>query len=189
MSDRHLDAKESRSFDGTSQSLSVERLVPLVYEELRRLAHRHLSREATGHTLTTTDLVHQAYLQLAAQDRLVWQNESQFMAVAVTAIRRILVDHARKHRSLKRGGALERVPLETATVPIEERADLLVALDEALERLAHADPRHARVVECRFFAGMTESETADVLAISVRTVKRDWTKAKAWLYGEIFKDG
>jgi RNA polymerase sigma factor (TIGR02999 family) len=188
MSDPHLDTKESRSFDGTTQPLSAARLAPLVYEELRRLAHRHLSREATGHTLTTTDVVHQAYLQLASQDRVVWQNESQFMAVAVTAIRRILVDQARQHKSLKRGGALERVPLDTANVPIEERADLLVALDDALERLAHVNPRQARVVECRFFAGMTEGETADVLAMSVRTVKRDWTKAKAWLYGEIFKD-
>src|SRR5262249_10114988 len=97
-------------------------------------------------------------------------------------------DHARNHRSLKRGGALERVPLDVANIPIQERADLLVALDDAVERLARMNPRQSRVVECRFFAGMTESETADVLAMSVRTVKRDWTKAKAWLYGEIYKD-
>jgi RNA polymerase sigma factor (TIGR02999 family) len=188
MSDRHLDANEPRSFDGVARSSSAERLAPLVYEELRRLAHKQLAREATGHTLTTTDLVHQAYLTLAAHDRTQWQNEAHFMAVAATAIRRILVDHARVHRSLKRGGTLRRVPLETADVAIEERAELLVALDEALARLATVDVRQARVVECRFFAGMTESETADALGMSVRTVKRDWTKARAWLYGEIFSD-
>lgn len=186
MPDRPEHTKEERrSFDATSHGSPAERLVPLLYEELRRVAHAQLGREATGHTLTTTDLVHQAYLQLSAQDRTVWQNESHFMAVAATAIRRILVDHARHHRAEKRGGTLRRVPLELAQVPGEERADLLVALDEALEQLASLDPRQARVVECRFFAGMTESETAAVLGMSVRTVKRDWTKAKAWLYSEI----
>jgi RNA polymerase sigma factor (TIGR02999 family) len=168
----------------------VERLVPLVYPELRRLAHRHLVGEATGHTLTTTDLVHQAYLDLATKQRTVWHGEAHFMAIAAVAMRRILVDHARAHRSLKRGGALRRVPLEAVDaadeMPADERAELLVALDEALDRLRALDARQARVVECRFFAGMTEEETAQALGVSVRTARRDWTKAKAWLYGEVY---
>ena len=186
MSDQLRDTREAQpSFDASSHSSSAERLVPLVYDELRRLAHVQLSREATGHTLTTTDLAHQAYLQLSAQDRTEWQNESHFMAVAAIAIRRILVDHARHHRTVRHGGSLRRVPLELANIPVEERADLIVALDEALERLGQLDTRQARVVECRFFAGMTEAETAEALGMSVRTVKRDWMKAKAWLYREI----
>ena len=186
MSDQFRDTREAQpSFDATSHSSSVERLVPLVYEELRRLAHLLLAREAAGHTLTTTDLVHQAYLQLSAHDRTEWRNEAHFMAVAATAIRRILVDHARRHRTARHGGSLRRVPLELANIPVEERADLIVALDEALARLGQLDARQASVVECRFFAGMTEAETAEVLGMSVRTVKRDWMKAKAWLYSEV----
>ena len=171
-----------------SDDATVERLVPLVYDELRQLAHRHLAREATGHTLTTTDLVHQAYLQLTVHERTQWQSKAHFMAIAATAMRRILIDHARQHRSLKRGGALRRVPLESADATSEDRAELLIALDEALDRLRALDARQARVVECRFFAGMTESETAEALGISLRTARRDWTKAKAWLYGEIYDD-
>jgi RNA polymerase sigma factor (TIGR02999 family) len=169
---------------------AVERLVPLVYPELRRLAHRHLINEATGHTLTTTDLVHQAYLDLATKQRTVWRDRAHFMAIAAVAMRRILVDHARAHRSLKRGGALRRVPLEAVDaadgLPADARAELLLALDEALDRLRALDARQARVVECRFFAGMTEEETAQALDVSVRTARRDWTKAKAWLYGEVY---
>jgi RNA polymerase sigma factor (TIGR02999 family) len=165
---------------------ALEQLVPAVYDELRRVAHRHLEREATGHTLTTTDLVHQAYLQLAGQDRTEWRNRSHFMAVAAIAMRRILVDHARAHASAKRGGALRRVPIESVDLATDDRAELLVALDEALERLRLLDPRQARVVECRFFGGMTEEETADALDIAVRTVRRDWTKARSWLYQEIY---
>jgi len=170
---------------------AVERLVPLVYAELRRLAHRHLAGEATGHTLTTTDLVHQAYLQLAVNQRTAWRGEAHFMAIAAVAMRRILVSHARAHRSLKRGGALRRVPLEAVDVaasgmPADDRAELLLALDQALDRLRALDARQARIVECRFFAGMTEEETAQALGVSVRTARRDWTKAKAWLYGEVY---
>jgi RNA polymerase sigma factor (TIGR02999 family) len=164
------------------------KLVPLVYEELRRLAHRHLQREAAGHTLTTTDLVHQAYLQLAGQDGVQWHGTDHFMAVAATAMRHILVDHARTMGRLKRGGALRRVPLESADIPIEDRAELLLALDEALDHLRELDARQAQVVECRFFAGLTEDETAAALGVSVRTARRDWTKAKAWLYSEIYGD-
>jgi RNA polymerase sigma-70 factor, ECF subfamily len=171
---------------GAAGPAGAERLVPLVYEELRRLAHRHLECEATGHTLTTTDLVHQAYLHLAGQDRTEWQSKEHFMAIAATAMRRILVDHARTVGRLKRGGALQRVPLETADVAVEERAELMIALDEALDRLRELDARQAQVVECRFFAGLTEDQTAAALGISIRTARRDWTKAKAWLYGEIY---
>lgn len=161
-------------------------LFPLVYEELRRLAHRHLVREPTGHTLSTTDLVHQAYMDLAEQTRARWQSRAQFMAVAAIAMRRILVDHARSRRSVRHGGALRRVPLESVSPAAEERADLLIALDEALDRLRQLDERQVRVIECRFFGGMTEEETAEAIGVAVRTARRDWVKAKSWLYGDLF---
>lgn len=173
---------------GAGPPSDESRLVALAYDQLRRLAHRNLELEATGHTLTTTDLVHQAYLLLASQDRTVWQNESHFMAIAAAAMRRILVDHARSHQRLKRGGGLPPVSLDIANVAAEERAELLLALDEALDRLRAVDVRQARVVECRFFAGLNETETAEALGVSVRTARRDWTKAKAWLYDEIYGD-
>jgi RNA polymerase sigma factor (TIGR02999 family) len=173
---------------GAVTPADAEKLVPLVYQELRRLAHRHLQHEATGHTLTTTDLVHEAYLQLAGQDRAQWHSKGHFMAVAAMAMRHILVDHARTIGAFKRGGARRRVPLESADVAIEDRAELLIALDEALNHLRELDARQAQVVECRFFAGLTEDETAAALGVSVRTAERDWTKAKAWLYGEIYGD-
>ena len=171
-----------------AEAAAVDRLFPIVYEELRRVAHRHLQHEATGHTLTTTDLVHQAYLQLADQTRAHWNGQSHFMAVAATAMRRILVDHARSRRTTKRGGTLRRVPMEAVALATDERADLLVALDEALDRLRDLDARQARVVECRFFGGMTEEQAAEALGIGVRTVRRDWARAKAWLYAEVFPD-
>jgi RNA polymerase sigma-70 factor (ECF subfamily) len=167
----------------------VASLATLVYDELRRLARRQLAHEATGHTLTPTDLVHQAYLQLASHDRTVWQNKAHFMAIAAAAMRRILVDHARGVHRLKRGGGLRPIPLDATNVATEERAELLIALDEALDRLREMDVRQAQVVECRFFAGMNENETADALGVSVRTARRDWTKAKAWLYAELYSEG
>jgi RNA polymerase sigma factor (TIGR02999 family) len=182
------DAAKEYSTPPDFSGAHADHLVALVYDELRRLAHRHLEHEATGHTLTTTDLVHQAYLQLASQNRTVWRNESHFMAIAAESMRRILVDHARSYHRLKRGGGIRPVPLDAANVVAEERADLLVALDEALNRLREIDARQARVVECRFFAGLSEAETADALGVSIRTARRDWTKAKAWLYEEIYCD-
>jgi RNA polymerase sigma-70 factor (ECF subfamily) len=167
---------------------TVERAFAVAYEQLRRMAHRYLTGEVTGHTLTTTDLVHQAYLNLAGDARDLWTSESHFMAIAAVAMRRILVDHARRHRSVKRGGGLRRVPLESADFLVEERAEVLLALDEALDRLRQLDARQAQVVECRFFAGMTEDETAKALSIAPRTVKRDWAKARSWLYREMFRD-
>jgi RNA polymerase sigma-70 factor (ECF subfamily) len=167
---------------------AADRIFPLVYDELRRLAHRQLQREATGHTLATTDLVHEAYFRLVEQTRVQWSGRAHFMAVAASAMRRILVDHARNHGSLKRGGGLRRMPIDSIDMPIEERAELLVALDDALDRLRRLDERRVRVVECRFFGGMTEEETAEALGIGLRTAKRDWAKAKSWLYNELYPE-
>ena len=173
---------------GEGDQAVVERVFPLVYDELRRLAHRQLRGEEDGRTLCTTALVHEAYLKLVDQTRCSWNNRAHFLAVAAIAMRRIVVDHARQHRSAKRGGLLQRVPLESVDLATEDRAALLVALDEALSRLAALDARQARVVECRFFGGMTEEDTATALGIGLRTAKRDWAKAKSWLYQEIYPD-
>jgi RNA polymerase sigma factor (TIGR02999 family) len=165
---------------------ALEQVLPLIYEELRRLAHRQLQREATGHTLSTTALVHEVYLKLIDQTRVQWVDRAHFMAIAATAMRRILIDRARGRRSEKRGGALRRIPLESVELAAEERADLLLALDEALTRLKALDARQAQVVECRFFGGMTEEETAAAIGIGLRTAKRDWAKARSWLYQELY---
>jgi RNA polymerase sigma-70 factor (ECF subfamily) len=167
---------------------AIDRVFPLIYDELRRLARQHLRREVTGHTLSTTDLVHQAYVQLVGQTSVRWEGRSHFFAIAATAMRRILVDHARSHGSLKRGGMLRRVPLESVDLAMEDRADLLLALDEALDRLRVLDARQAQVVEYRFFAGMTEEETAEALGVNERTARRDWAKARSWLYQELYRD-
>jgi len=161
---------------------AVDRLFPLVYAELRRIAHRQLGRERPDHTLGTTTLAHEAYLKLVDQTRAQLTDRAHFFAVAARAMRRILVDYARRYRALKRGGAPARVSLSDAVLVAEERADTLVALDEALTRLAEVDERLSRVVECRFFGGLTEDETAEALAVTSRTVRRDWVKAKGWLY-------
>jgi len=169
----------------------VDRLFELVYDELRHLAHLHLRRESRGHTLATTDLVHQAYLSLSEQTRASFTGRAHFLSVAATAMRRILVDHARARRSAKRGGALDRVSLEAiepAAPLADERADLVLALEEALERLRALDQRQAQVVVCRFYGGLTEDETAEALGMSTRTAKRDWAKARAWLYAELYPD-
>ncbi|HET9013923.1 MAG TPA: sigma-70 family RNA polymerase sigma factor [Gemmatimonadaceae bacterium] len=158
-----------------------ERLFPLVYEELRRIAHRQLQREKTGHTLDTTALVHEAYLRLAGPTSRDFADRGHFFAMAATAMRRVLVDYARRYRTEKRGAAPRRVSLTDTMLVAEERADTLLAVDEALEELGRIDPRLSRVVECRFFAGLTEEETAETLDVTARTVRRDWTKAKGWL--------
>jgi RNA polymerase sigma factor (TIGR02999 family) len=175
-----------RARDGDSSALAE--VFPLIYDELRRLAKAQLQREPDGHTLSPTALVHEAYIRLIDYSRMEWNGRSHFLAVAATAMRRILVDHARGHRSAKRGGALKRVPIESVELGIEDRADLLIAVDEALVRLKDVDPRQAKVVECHFFGGMTEDETAEALGIGVRTAKRDWAKAKVWLHREIAAD-
>jgi RNA polymerase sigma factor (TIGR02999 family) len=163
-------------------------IMPLIYEELRRLAHRQLQRESEGHTLSTTALVHEAYMRLVDQTRVQWNGRAHFMAIAATAMRRILIDSARSRQTHKRGGALSHVPIESIELAIEGRADLLLALDAALDKLKQFDARQAQVVECRFFGGMTEEETAAALGIGLRTAKRDWAKAKSWLYQEMYPE-
>lgn len=162
-------------------SAAVERLFPLVYEELRRIAHRQLGRERPDHTLGTTALVHEAYLRLVDQTRAQLTDRAHFFAIAARVMRRILVDYARQHQALKRGGAVTHISLSEAPVTAAERAETLVALDEALTRLAEVDERLPQVIECRFFGGLTEEETAEALGITARTVRRDWIKAKGWL--------
>lgn len=162
-----------------------ERLMPLVYAELRRLAQTYLRRERPAHTLQPTALVHEAYLRLVDQSRVEWQSRSHFFSVASQMMRRVLIDHARAHASEKRGGRGPRLSLDEAAIVPEERAAELLALDEALRRLTDTDERKGRVVELRFFGGLSISETAEVLGVHTATVERDWVVAKAWLYREI----
>ena len=163
-------------------------LAPLIYDELRRLAAHYMRSERPDHTLQATALVHEAYIRLVGQD-VDWQNRAHFFAVAAQIMRRVLVDYARAAKAGKRSGKLHRIPLETALVYAEEQSGELVALDEALDRLQKWDPRQSRIVELRFFGGLSVEETAEVLGISTRTVKRDWSMARAWLYGELTKAG
>ena len=162
-------------------SHALDTLLPLVYQELHDIAHQQLRRERHGHTLDTTSVVHEAYLRLVEQTRVQWSDRSHFCAVAALAMRRILVDYARRLRAEKRGGALERVSMSEALLVAEERAESLLALDDALRELAEVDARLSRVVECRFFGGLSEEETAEVLGVNARTVRRDWAKAKGLL--------
>jgi RNA polymerase sigma factor (TIGR02999 family) len=164
---------------------AADALFPLLYDELHRIAHRQLRSERSDHTLCTTALVNEAYVRLVDQQRAQWQNRAQFLAVAARAMRRILVDHARRVRAGKRGGEWQRLALDDVEVAVEERAGMLVALDDALARLAALNPRLTQVVECRFFGGMTETETAAALGLTERTVRRDWVKAKGWLNTEL----
>jgi RNA polymerase sigma factor (TIGR02999 family) len=163
---------------------AMDRLFPLVYNELRRLAHAQLRYERRGHTLGTTGLVHETYVRLVDQTRVEWRDRAHFLGVAGWAMRRILVDYARRNRAARRGGGSVRFTLD-ADVPAAERGEMLLALDEALERLAALDPRLSQVVECRYFGGLTEQETANVLGVTRRTVQRDWAKARGWLYLEL----
>ncbi len=167
---------------------ALDRLTPLVYDELRRIAHAYVQRERSGHTLETTALVNEAYLRLAGGQNVNWQNRAHFFAVAAQVMRRILIDHARKRHYMKRGGEAQQVSLDEASLMTEVRASELVALDDALEELAKLDPRKSRVVELRYFGGLSLEETADVLEISMMTVRRDWRAAKAWLYKAVTSD-
>jgi RNA polymerase sigma factor (TIGR02999 family) len=164
---------------------ALKRLTPLVYDELRRIAHRYVQRERNGHTLGTTALVNEAYLRLAGQKKIDWQNRSHFFAVTAQVMRHILIDHARRRHFAKHGGGAQRVSLAEAETMSLERARELVLMDEALDELAQLDLRKSRVVELRYFGGLGLEETADVLEISVMTVRRDWRAAKAWLYRRI----
>ena len=163
----------------------MDRLYPLVYQELRRIAHRALRGERTGHTIGTTGLVHEAYLRLVDQTRLEYRDRGHFYGIAARAMRHILVDYARRHRAAKRGGAQKMIVLDEALLGVEDRAEALLALDEALKELEALDPRLGQVVQCRFFGGLTEEETGEVLGVTARTVRRDWLKAKGWLYHQL----
>ena len=164
---------------------ALEELIPLVYDELRRLAARHLSRERPAHTLQPTALVHEAYLKLVDQKRVTWKNRGHFFAVAAQTMRRLLVDHARRLEADKRGSAMTLVPLEAVDAATPAREADLLALDRALEKLASLDATQAKVVELRYFGGLTLEETADVLGASVSTIGRSFRMAKAWLYREL----
>jgi RNA polymerase sigma factor (TIGR02999 family) len=160
---------------------AFDRLIPLVYQELRRLARHYMRRERPGHTFQTADLVNEAYLRLVDHKGMHWQNRAHFYAVAAQAMRRILVDHARSRSSLKKGGGIQMVGFEQVATTPEKQAAELIALDEALDNLASIDPRKSKVVEMRYFGGMTVEETAEALGVSPVTVMRDWSTAKAWL--------
>jgi RNA polymerase sigma factor (TIGR02999 family) len=164
---------------------ALNKLAPLVYDELRRLARRRLRHERPGHTLQTTALVHEAYLKLVDQKDANWQNRAQFFAAAAQVMRHILVDYARSRRAFKRGGGFCRVSLDEAIISSEEKGADLLTLNEALDGLAAIDPQQSRVVELRVFGGLTVEETAEVLGISPRTVKREWGMARAWLRRQI----
>jgi RNA polymerase sigma factor (TIGR02999 family) len=163
---------------------ALDRLTPIIYDELRRLARRYMRQERPGHSLQTTALVNEAYMRLVDYKRMQWQDRAHFFAVSAQLMRRILVDHARRH-NLKRGGAVPHVSLDDATSVAGEAQTDLVALDDALNALAELDPRKAHVVEMRFFGGLSVEETAAVLSVSPVTVMRDWSSAKAWLYREL----
>ena len=161
---------------------ALEKLMPLVYDELHRLAQLYLRRERSDHTLQSTALVHEAYLRMVDQKNVRWQNRAHFFGVAAQSIRHILVDHARSHLAAKRGAGAAKLSLDEAIGVPEKREVDLLALDRALEGLAALDPQQGRIVELRFFGGLSIEETAEVLHISSATVKRDWVMAKAWLY-------
>jgi RNA polymerase sigma-70 factor, ECF subfamily len=174
---------EWRAGDGDA----LEKLTPLVYDELRRIAHRYMRHERSGHTLQTTALVNEAYLRLAGENRIDWESRNHFFAVMATVMRHVLTDHARRRSYAKHGGSLTQVSLADSDLMSLERAAELTALDEALSRLAAIDPRKSQVVELRYFGGLSLEETAEVLGTSVMTVRRDWRGAKAWLFRELKK--
>ena len=185
MSEQRADGSPERM---AAAEAELEALFPRVYNELRALAHRHLRGEREGHTLGTTGLVHEAYLKLAALDRMHWVNQSHVLGLAARAMRRILIDYAVSRRTEKRGGGVDFARLDDAMIMADSRGEELIALDEALQRLHTVDPRLSRVVECRFFGGMTEQETAEALHVAVRTVRRDWIKARGLLYQALRAD-
>jgi RNA polymerase sigma factor (TIGR02999 family) len=173
---------------GNGDQAARDQLMPLVYEELRRMAHQHMRKERPGHTLQTSALVHEAFVRLVDQTDVQWQNRAHFFGIAAQMMRRILVDHARSRQFAKRGGDVRRVSLDEVAIVSAERAADVVALDDALNSLAAVDQRKSQVVELRFFGGLSIEETATVLAVSPGTVMRDWTLAKAWLRREMRVD-
>lgn len=170
---------------GQGDQTALERLIPLVYDELRRLAHRYMQRERAGHTLQTTALVNEAYLRLVDQRKANFKNRAHFFAICANIMRRILVDYARSRRYRKREGEARKVSLEEAAALSSERAAEVLAVDEALQSLASIDPRKSQIIELRFFGGLTIEETAEVIGASHATIEREWNMARAWLYREI----
>lgn len=164
---------------------ALDQLYPLVYNELRRLAHGYLRRERKGHTLQTTALINEAYLRLVDQKHVHWANRSHFFGISAQIMRRILIDHARRYDYAKRGGGAQRISLDEAAIVAKQRGQTLLMLDEALKSLAKIDPRRSQVVELRYFGGLNNEEIAGVLKISENTVMRDWNMARAWLYQEL----
>jgi RNA polymerase sigma factor (TIGR02999 family) len=177
------------SLDASDDQQVLEQVMALVYDDLKRVARRQLYRARYGNTLDTTALVHESYLKLAGSPTIVCEDRGHFFGIAARAMRQIIVDYARRRQAEKRGGDQERVPLEGAEASVWEDADSLIALDEALTRLAAFDSRLMRLVECRFFAGFTEEETANALGISRSTVQREWIRARAWLREEVGSEG
>ena len=173
---------------GRGDKEALDQLMPIVYDELRRQAARYLRREQAGHTLQTTALIHEAYVRLVDQRNVQWQNRAHFFGIAAQLMRRILVDHARTKKRVKRGGSKVQVSLADATVATTGPDLDIVALDEALERLEKLDQQQSRVVELRYFSGLTVEETAEVMGISTATVKREWSLARAWLHRELSGD-
>jgi len=170
---------------GNGNQAALDRLMPVVYTELRQLAHRYMRRERPGHTMQTTALIHEAYLRLVDQNQVRWQHQAHFFGIAARLMRQILIEHARSRTRAKRGGGVGTISLDEAAIVSQARATELLALDDALERLATMDPRKSQVVELRFFGGLSVEEAAQVLNIAPNTVLRDWRMAKAWLRREI----
>jgi RNA polymerase sigma factor (TIGR02999 family) len=169
------------------QPASASEFIPLVYNELHRLARQHMRRERPDHTLQPTALVHEAFLRLVSESERTWQNRTHFIRLAAQVMRRLLIDHARARRTAKREGQLKRIPLDEPLLMTDDQSDELLALNEALDHLTEIDARQGRIVELRFCGGLTVDETADALGVSPKTVKRDWTVARAWLHRELEK--
>lgn len=165
---------------------ALDRLFPVIYQELRRVAQRQMRRERPDHTLGVSGLVHEAYLKLVDQAQVDWQSREHFYGVAARAMRQILIDYARRRRAGKRGGEWDRTSIAEKELAFDAPLEELLAVEEALERLDQVDPRLRKLVEFRYFCGLTEEETAQVLGVTVRTVQRDWVKARAWLYRELY---
>ncbi len=185
MSQRKDDITRLLKAHGRGEDGAFDRLMPMVYDDLHRIARRQLRRGRRGDTLNTTGLVHEVYLKMVDQSRASWQDRSHFFAISARAMRQIIVDYARQRLAAKRGGGQAHAELDESRIAIEAQADWLLAVDQALGRLAELDERMARTVECRFFAGLTEEETAEALGVSVRTVQRDWQRARGWLKEEM----
>ena len=167
---------------------ALDRLTPIVYDELLRIARHHLRNESDGHTLNTTALAHEAWLKLVDLERIEWQDRAHFLAMAARAMRRILIDHARQRCAERRGGGVIALPLDEAATVAVQSPETLLALNDALEKLGELSPRLVQVIECRYFGGLTEDETAVALGVTTRTVQRDWVKARGWLHTTLTAD-